>query len=183
MKKIVGTWVLHHITSGSQPRSLHSLAPLARSPLCYALPEAVLRSPTRSARSLRSLARPCATRGVRPLSAPHSLRSGGGSGPRGSPVASRRPCPAASLCPVGACSRAPPRCGSPLGGRCPCGACGVRLGLSPFPAGTLGRAPAWGCAPLPRVPPLLGATRPLSPSLSAIGVRVRPARHTPTHSP
>ena len=140
-------------------------------------------SPARSARSLRSLAHPCATLGVRPLSAPHSLCSGGGSGPRVSPVATRRPRPAASLCPVGARSCAPPRCGSPLGGRCPCGACGSRLGLPPFPAGTLGRAPAWGCAPLPRVPPLLGAARPLSPSLSSLGVRIRPARHAPAHSP
>ena len=162
MKKIVGTWVLHLIISGSQPSSLHSLATLA---------------------PLARYARPCATRLNRPRPAPHSLCSGGVAGARGSPVASRRPRPAASLCPCGACSRAPPRCGSPLGGRCPCGACGSRLGLPPFPAGTLGRAPAWGCAPLPRVPPLLGATRPLSPSLSAIGVRVRPARHTPTHSP
>ena len=189
-------------------RSLRSLAPLARSPLCYALPEAVLRSPlaplaryarslaivlraprggatlsTRSARSLRSLARPCATRGVRPLPAPRSLRSGGVQGARGSPLASRRPRPAASLCPCGACSRALPRCGSPLGGRCPCGACGVRLGLSPFPAGSLGRAGAGACSPLPRPPPLLGATRPLSPSLSSLGVRIRPAHQPPTPSP
>ena len=201
MKRIVGTWVLHLIINGSQPRSLRSLAPLARPPLCYALPLAplarsarslalVLRAPrggatlsTRSARSLRSLARPCATRGVRPLSAPHSLCSGGGSGPRGSPRALRGPRPAASLCPYGACSRAPPRCGSPLGGRCPCGACGVRLGLSPFPAGSLGRAGAGACSPLPRPPPLLGATRPLSPSLSSLGVRIRPAHQPPTPSP
>ena len=57
MKRIVGTWVLHLIISGSQPRSLRSLAPLARSPLCYALPEAVLRSPLAPlARYARSLA-------------------------------------------------------------------------------------------------------------------------------
>ena len=93
MKRIVGTWVLHLIINGSQPRSLRSLAPLARPPLCYALPLAplarsarslalVLRAPrggatlsTRSARSLRSLARPCATRSPRRCYALHSLRS------------------------------------------------------------------------------------------------------------
>ena len=164
----------------SPARSARSLRSLAR--------PCAMRSP-RSARSLRSLARPCATRLNRPRPAPHSLCSGGGAGPRGSPVATRRPRPAASLCPVGACSCAPPRCGSPLGGRCPCGACGSRLGLPPFPAGTLGRAWAGACGPLPRPPPLLGAPRPLSPSLSAVGVRIRPALQppppppTPSHTP
>ena len=137
--------------------------------------------PARSARSLRSLARPCATRGVRPLSAPHSLCSGGGSGPRVSPVATRRPRPAASLCPYGACSCAPPRCGSPLGGRCPCGACGVRLGLSPFPAGTLGRAGAGACSPLPRPPPCRGLLAPSPPRfLPLVCASVLPAMPPPT---
>ena len=134
------------------PRSARSLRSLAR--------PCATRSP-RSARSLRSLARPCATRGVRPLSAPHSLCSGGGSGPWGSPGASRRPRPSASLCPFGARSCAPPRCGSPLGGRCPCGACGSRLGLSPIPAGTLGRVRGQGlAAPSPVLPPAGGYSPP-----------------------
>ena len=144
---------------------------------------------TRSARSLRSLARPCATRGVRPLSAPHSLCSGGGSGPRVSPVASRRPRPAASLCPVGACSRAPPHCGSPLGGRCPCGACGSRLRLPPFPAGSLGRAWAGACGPLPRPPPCWGLLAPFPPRfLPLVCASVQPSSPpppppTPSHTP
>ena len=138
---------------------------------------------TRSARSLRSLARPCATRGVRPQPAPHSLCSGGWLGARGSPVASRRPRPAASLCPFGACSRAPPHCGSPLGGRCPCGACGVRLGLSPFPAGTLGRAGAGACSPLPRPPPCWGLLAPYPPRFLPLVCVTRPALQPPTHSP
>ena len=199
---------------GSQTRSLRSLAPLARPPLCYALHEAVLRSPlaplaryarslalvlraprggatlsTRSARSLRSLARPCATRGVRPLSAPHSLCSGGGSGPRGSPVASRRPRPAASLCPGGACSCALPHCGAPRGGRCPCGACGVRLGLSPFPAGSLGRAGAGACSPHTRPPPCWGLLAPFPPRFlplvcaSVLPAMPPPTPPTPSHTP
>ena len=135
----------------------------------------------RSARSLRSLARPCATRGVRPLLAPHSLCSGGAQGPRGSPVASRRPRPAASLCPFGACFGAPPRCGSPLGGRCPYGACGVRLRLSPFPVGTLGRAGAGACSPLPRPPPCRGLLAPSPPRfLPLVCVSVQPSSPPPT---
>ena len=135
----------------------------------------------RSARSLRSLARPCATRGVRPLPAPHSLRSGGVQGARGSPVASRRPRPAASLRPCGACFGAPPRCGSPHGGRCPCGACGVRLRLSPFPAGTLGRAGAGACRPLPRPPPCWGLLAPCPPRcLPLVCASVLPACPPPT---
>ena len=191
---------------GRFARSLRSLAPLARSPLCYALTEAVLRSPLaplaryarslalvlraprggatlspRSARSLRSLARPCATRLNRPRPAPHSLCSGGCAGAWGSPVASRRPRPTASLCPVGACSRAPPRCGSPLGGRCPYGACGVRLGLSPFPVGTLGRAGAGACSPLPRPHPCRGLLAPFPPRfLPLMCASVLPAMPPPT---
>ena len=154
------------------PRSARSLRSLAR--------PCATRSP-RSARSLRSLARPCATRLNRPRPAPHSLCSGGVAGARGSPVASRRPRPAASLCPVGACSRAPPRCGSPLGGRCPYGACGVRLRLSPFPVGTLGRAGAGACSPLPRPPPCRGLLAPSPPRfLPLVCASVLPAMPPPT---
>ena len=172
------------------------LAPLARSARSLAL---VLRAPARSARSLRSLARPCATRaprsarslrslarpcatrGVRPLPATRSLRSGGVQGARGSPVASRRPRPAASLCPVGACSCAPPRCGSPLGGRCPYGACGVRLRLSPIPVGTLGRAGTGACSPLPRPPPCRGLLAPSPPRfLPLVCASILPAMPPPT---
>ena len=157
---------------GLPARSARSLRSLAR--------PCATRAP-RSARSLRSLARPCATLGVRPLPAPHSLRSGGVQGARGSPVASRRPRPAASLCPVGACSCAPPRCGSPLGGRCPYGACGVRLGLSPFPVGTLGRAGAGACSPLPRPPPCWGLLAPFPPRfLPLVCASVLPAMPPPT---
>ena len=154
------------------PRSARSLRSLAR--------PCATRSP-RSARSLRSLARPCATRLNRPRPAPHSLCSGGVAGPRVSPVATRRPRPAASLCPVGARSCAPPRCGSPLGGRCPCGACGVRLRLSPFPAGTLGRAWAGACGPLPRPPPCWGLLAPFPPRfLPLVCASVLPAIPPPT---
>ena len=137
--------------------------------------------PARSTRSLRSLARPCATRLSRPRPAPHSLCSGGGAGARGSPVATRRPRPAASLCPYGACSCAPPRCGSPLGGRCPCGACGSRLGLPPFPSGTLGRAGTGACSPLPRPPPCRGLLAPFPPRfLPLVCASVLPAMPPPT---
>lgn len=163
---------LAHPCATRPARSARSLRSLAR--------PCATRSP-RSARSLRSLARPCATRGVRPLPAPLSLCSGGAQGPRGSPVASRRPRPAASLCPVGACFGAPPRCGSPLGGRCPCGACGSRLGLPPFPAGTLGRAGAGACSPLPRPPPCRGLLAPFPPRfLPLVCASVLPAIPPPT---
>ena len=153
-------------------RSARSLRSLAR--------PCATRSP-RSARSLRSLARPCATRGVRPLLAPRSLCSGGAQGPRGSPVASRRPRPAASRSPVGARFGAPPHCGSPLGGRCPYGACGVRLRLSPFPVGTLGRAGAGACSPLPRPPPCWGLLAPCPPRfLPLVCVSVLPTMPPPT---
>ena len=175
---------------GSPARSARSLRSLARP--CATRPARSARSlrslarpcatrAPRSARSLRSLARPCATRLNRPQPAPHSLCSGGWLGPRGSPVASRRPRPAASLCPCGACSCAPPRCGSPLGGRCPCGACGSRLRLPPFPAGTLGRAGAGACSPLPRPPPCWGLLAPFPPRfLPLVFVSVQPASPPPT---
>ena len=149
---------------GSQPRSLRSLAPLARSPLCYALESPPARSPLATLGGLaggaglprrfappppRRVALPLRGSLVRPAPLrlapwrPLSLRGVRGS-PRALPVPRGRP--------------------RPCGGR----------GLQPPPPSS----------------PLLGATRPLSPSLSAVGVRYPsspPAPHplplTPSHSP
>ena len=137
--------------------SLRSLAPLARSPLCYARSSAPLRSP------LALLGGRFGAEGLpRRFAPPPPLRV---ALPRWGPLV--RPAPL-RLAPWRPLSLRGVR-GSPKALPVPRG----------HPRPCVGR----GLRPPPPSSPLLGAPRPLSPSLSAVGVRVRPARHAPTHSP
>ena len=118
-------------------------------------------------------------------SRPHrspSLRSGGCASARGSPVASRRPCPAASLCPFGACFGAPPRLGRPFGARCPSRP-SSRLGRLRCPLGTLGRCGGVGCRPLPRPPSCWGRVAPPLPPLLRFVGREATAQKKPVSQP
>ena len=174
-KKIVGTWGLHLITSGSRPRSLRSLAPLARSPLCYAPP---------LLRSLAPLARSplCYARSSAPARSPLALL-GGLAGAAGLPPRFARPPPRRVALPRwGSLVRPAPLRLAPWR---PLSLRGMRVSprAPPVPRGHPRPCVGRGLRPPPPSSPLLGAARPLSPSLSAVGVRVRPAHQPPTHSP
>ena len=117
----------------------------------------------------------------RPSRSP-SLWSGGWPGARGSPVASRRPCPAASLCPFGACFGAPPRLGRPFGARCPSRP-SSRLERLRCPLGTLGRCGRGGCCPLSRPPPCWGCVAPPFPPLLRFVGRGATAQKKPVSQP
>ena len=144
----------------------------------------------RSARSLRSLARPCATlfvwrcyaRSSPPLRSPLALLGGrfGGAGlPRrfAPPPPRRVALPLWGLLPRPAPLRLAPW--RPLSLR---GVRGSPRAL-PVPRGHPRPCGGRGLQPPPPSSPLQGATRPLSPSLSAIGVRIRPALQPPARSP
>ena len=155
--------------------SLRSLAPLARSPLCYALP---------SLRSLAPLARSplCYARSSAPARSPLALL-GGRAGAAGLPRRYAPPPPRRVALPLrGSLVRPAPLRLAPWR---PLSLRGVRVSprAPPVPRGHPRPCVGRGLRPPPPSSPLLGATRPLSPSLSALGVRVRPARHAPTHSP
>ena len=156
-------------------RSLRSLATLARSPLCYALP---------SLRSLAPLARSplCYARSSPPARSPLATL-GGRAGGAGLPRRFAPPPPRRVALPRwGLLSRPAPLRLAPWR---PLSLRGVRGSPKalPVPRGHPRPCGGRGLQPPPPSSPLQGATRPLSPSLSAIGVRVRPARHAPTHSP
>ena len=164
--------------------------------------------PARSARSLRSLARPCATRSPRRCYALPSLRSlatlarsplcyarsspparsplatlGGRAGGVGLPRRFAPPPPRRVALPRwGLLSRPAPLRLAPWR---PLSLRGVRGSPKalPVPRGHPRPCGGRGLQPPPPSSPLQGATRPLSPSLSAVGVRVRPAHQPPTHSP
>ena len=121
--------------------------------------------------------RPC-VHGLRPSlrflgvrAAPPLPTVGGAVRPPGAPPAAlcpgRGPRPAAARWSFLPRARAPPRCGLPLGGRCPCGACGSRLGRAPFPAGTLGPRGQGLAAPSPVLPPTGGLRPPFPLAFSA----------------
>ena len=108
----------------TRARSLRSLAPLARSPLCYALPEAVLRSPlaplARSARSLALVLR--AEFGPSPL--PSRFARGAVRG-RGSPPSLRAaPAPPRRFAPMGLALAPRPVAARPLAAAVPAGRAG-----------------------------------------------------------
>ena len=163
---------------------------------------------TRSARSLRSLARPCATRSSRRCYALHSLRSlatlarsplcyARSSAPLRSPLALLGGRFGAAGLPRRFAPPPPRRVALPLRGLLvrpaplrlapwrPLSLRGVRGSPKalPVPRGLPRPCGGRGLQPPHPSSPLLGAARPLSPSLSSLGVRVRPARHAPTHSP
>ena len=138
-------------------RSLRSLATLARSPLCYARSSAPARSPLPTV--------------------------GGLAGAAGLPRRFAPPPPRRVALPLrGLLVRPAPLRLAPWR---PLSLRGVRVSprAPPVPRGHPRPCVGRGLRPPPPSSPLLGAPRPLSPSLSAIGVRVRPARHAPTHSP
>ena len=148
----------------SVTRSLRSLAPLARSPLCYARSSAPARSPRATL--------------------------GGLAGAAGLPRRFAPPPPRRVALPLwGSLWRPAPLRPPPWG---PLSLRGVRAALRarPVPRGHPRPCVGRGLRPPPPSSPLLGATRPLSPSLSALGVRWPsgpPAPHplplTPSHTP
>ena len=157
------------------PRSLRSLATLARSPLCYARP---------SLRSLATLARSplCYARSSPPARSPLAMLGGRAEG-AGLPRRFAPPPPRRVALPLwGLLSRPAPLRLAPWR---PLSLRGVRGSPKalPVPRGHPRPCGGRGLQPPPPSSPLLGATRPLSPSLSSLGVRIRPARHAPTHSP
>lgn len=151
------------------------ISPLARSPLCYAFP---------SLRSVAPLPRSplCYARSSPPPRSPLALLGGrfGGAGlPRrfAPPPPRRVALPLWGLLPRPAPLRLAPW--RPLSLR------GLRVSprAPPVPRGHPRPCARRGVPPPLAAPPLLGASRPLSPSLSAVGVRLRPTRHAPTHTP
>ena len=155
--------------------SLRSVAPLPRSPLCYAHP---------SLRSVAPIPRSplCYARSSAPLRSPLALL-GGRFGAAGLPPRFARPPPRRVALPLwGLLSRPAPLRLAPWR---PLSLRGVRGSprALPVPRGHPRPCVGRGLRPPPPSSPLLGAARPLSPSLSSLGVRVRPARQPPTHSP